>query len=303
MAVQICMGGYGPPTTTHSRALRMIGERLAAQFGKDVDIRYVWNVMDFGYKAEEVLWMSERGILTLAYQSTSYLTERVPELEFADLPSLFASLNEARAAMDGKLGAYLSRKIEERVPGYRMLGYFENGYRHVSNRLRPVHTPADMQGMRIRSLPSQMHARTYELLGAVPLIMDLKPAIAAIKAGEIDAQENPLANTVDYGVHQFHRYHTLTGHSYLSRGIYCNRAAFDSWPQALQSAMTQAVREAVLAQRDLAVREEEIARKAIEESGGEIVDLTPDERAAFVRAVKPLHDEARARFGEAFAAL
>ena len=303
MAVQICMGGYGPPTTTHSRALRMIGERLAAQFGKDVDIRYVWNVMDFGYKAEEVLWMSERGILTLAYQSTSYLTERVPELEFADLPFLFTSLNEARAAMDGKLGAYLSRKIEERVPGYRMLGYFENGYRHVSNRLRPVHTPADMQGMRIRSLPSQMHARTYELLGAVPLIMDLKPAIAAIKAGEIDAQENPLANTVDYGVHQFHRYHTLTGHSYLSRGIYCNRAAFDSWPQALQSVMTQAVREAVLAQRDLAVREEEIARKAIEESGGEIVDLTPDERAAFVRAVKPLHDEARARFGEAFAAL
>ena len=303
MAVQICMGGYGPPTTTHSRALRMIGDRLAAQFGKDVDIRYVWNVMDFGYKAEEVLWMSERGILTLAYQSTSYLTGRVPELEFADLPFLFTSLNEARAAMDGKLGAYLSRRIEERVPGYRMLGYFENGYRHVSNRLRPVHTPADMQGMRIRSLPSQMHARTYELLGAVPLIMDLKPAIAAIKAGEIDAQENPLANTVDYGVHQFHRYHTLTGHSYLSRGIYCNRAAFDSWPQALQSAMTQAVREAVLAQRDLAVREEEIARKAIEESGGEIVDLTPDERAAFVRAVKPLHDEARARFGEAFAAL
>ena len=303
MAIQICMGGYGPPTTTHSRALKMIGDRLVAQFGGDVDIKYVWNVMDFGYKAEEVLWMSERGILTLAYQSTSYLTERVPELEFADLPFLFASLGEARSAMDGKLGAYLSRKIEERVPGYRMLGYFENGYRHVSNRLRPVRTPADMKGMRIRSLPSQMHARTYELLGAVPLIMDLKPAIAMIKAGEIDAQENPLANTVDYGVHQFHRYHTLSGHSYLSRGIYCNRAAFDGWPQALQTAMMQAVREAVLAQRDLAVREEEIARKTIEDAGGEIVELTPEERAAFVRAVKPLHDEARARFGEAFAAL
>ena len=303
MAIQICMGGYGPPTTTHSRALKMIGDRLAAQFGKDVDIKYVWNVMDFGYKAEEVLWMSERGILTLAYQSTSYLTERVPELEFADLPFLFASLEQARSAMDGKLGAYLSRKIEERVPGYRMLGYFENGYRHVSNRLHPVHTPADMKGLRIRSLPSQMHARTYELLGAVPLIMDLKPAIAAIKAGEIDAQENPLANTVDYGVHKFHRYHTLTGHSYLSRGIYCNRAAFDSWPPALQTAMMQAVREAVLAQRELAVREEEIARKAIEDAGGEIVELTTEERAAFVRAVKPLHDEARARFGEAFALL
>lgn len=303
MAIQICMGGYGPPTTTHSRALKMIGDRLAAQFGKDVDIKYVWNVMDFGYKAEEVLWMSERGILTLAYQSTSYLTERVPELEFADLPFLFASLKQARSAMDGKLGAYLSRMIETRVPGYRMLGYFENGYRHVSNRLRPVRAPADMQGMRIRSLPSRMHARTYELLGAVPLIMDLKPAIAAIKAGEIDAQENPLANTVDYGVHKLHRYHTLTGHSYLSRGIYCNRAAFESWPAALQATMMQAVREAVLAQRELAVREEEISRKAIEDAGGEIVELTTEERAAFVRAVKPLHDEARTRFGEAFGTL
>ena len=303
MATQIVMGGYGPSTTTHSRALKMIGERLIGQFGNDVDIKYVWNVMDFGYKAEEVLWMSERGLLTLAYQSTSYLTERVPELEFADLPFLFARLEEARAAMDGKFGAYMTRMIEQRIPGYKMLGYFENGYRHVSNRLRAIHLPADMQDMSIRSLPSQMHARTYELLGARPLIMDLKPAIAQITAGELDAQENPLANTVDYGVHKFHRFHTLTGHSYLSRGIYCHRASFESWPTALQDAMMAAVRAAVLVQRELAVREEDIAEQAIKNAGGEVVRLTAAERAAFVAAVKPLHDEARARFPEAYAAL
>ena len=303
MTIQICMGGYGPPTTTHSRALRMIGDRLIAQFGKEVGIKYVWNVMDFGYKAEEVLWMSERGILTLAYQSTSYLTERVPELEFADLPFLFASLNEARAAMDGKLGAYLSRKIEERVPGYRMLGYFENGYRHVSNRLRPVHTLADLADMRIRMMPSQMHCRTFELLGAIPFACDLKQGLEAIMSGAVDAQENPLANTIDYGAHKAHRYITLTGHCYVSRGIYCNRAAFDSWPEALQTAMKQAVRAAIIAQRGLAVEEERIARINLESAGCEIVELTPEERAAFVRAVKPLHDEARTRFGEAFAAL
>jgi TRAP-type C4-dicarboxylate transport system substrate-binding protein len=303
MATQIVMGGYGPPTTTHSRALKMIGERLIKQFGSEVDVKYVWNVMDFGYKAEEVLWMSERGLLTFAYQSTSYLTERVPELEFADLPFLFASLAEARAAMDGRFGAYMSRMIEQRVPGYKMLGYFENGYRHVSNRLRAVHLPADMKGLSIRSLPSQMHARTYELLGAKPFIMDLKPAIAQITAGQLDAQENPLANTVDYGVHKFHKYHTLTGHSYLSRGIYCHRASFESWPAALQNAMMKAVREAVLAQRELAVREEEIAEKAIVDAGGEVVRLSAAERAAFVAAVKPLHDDGCARFPEAFAAL
>src|SRR5262245_20643316 len=281
----------------------MIGDRLAAQFGDALEIRYLWNVMDFGYKAEEVLWMSERGVLTLAYQSTSYLTARVPELELADLPFLFETLAQARAAMDGKLGAYLSGRIEQRIPGYRMLGYFENGYRHVSNRLRPVRAPADLRGMRIRSLPSRMHSRTYELLGATPMVMDLKPAIAAIKSGEVDAQENPLANTVDYGVHQVHRHHTLTGHSYLSRGIYCHRAAYESWPVRLREAMHDAVRAAVLAQRDLAVREEEVARRAIESAGGEIVELSAAERAVFARAVAPLHHEARRRFPEAYALL
>lgn len=298
MTVQICMGGYGPPTSTHSRALKIIGDRLQAEFGKAVDVKYVWNVMDFGYRGEEVLWMAERGLLTLAYQSTSYLTERVPELEFTDLPFLFDGLEQARAAMDGKLGAYLSRKIEERI-GYRLLGYFENGYRHVSNRLRPVRSPADMAGMRIRLMPSKMHCRTFELLGAIPFSCDLKPGLEAIMSGTVDAQENPLANTVDYGAHKVHRYITLTGHCYVSRGLYCNRAAFDGWPGALQAAMKAAVREAITAQRELAVREEEIARKSLESAGCEIVDLTPEERAAFVRAVKPLHNEARERFGNA----
>jgi len=298
MAISICMGGYGPPTTIHSRALKMIGDRLIAQFSKEVDVRYVWNVMDFGYKAEDVLWMSERGILSLAYQSTSYLTERVPELEFADLPFLFASLKEARAAMDGRLGAYLSAKIEERIPGYRMLGYFENGYRHISNRVRPVRTPADLKGMRIRMLPSAMHCRTFELLGAAPFPCDLKQGIEMLKSGALDAQENPFANTVDYGVHQLHRYYTLSGHFYLSRGIYCNRAAYESWPEALRTAMHRIVPEVIGIARDLSAKEEAIARKKIEDAGGEVVDLTHDERAAFVRAVKPIHDEARRRFGD-----
>ena len=131
--------------------------------------------------------------------------------------------------MDGKLGAYLSAKIEERIPGYRMLGYFENGYRHVSNRLRPVHSLTDLKGMRVRLMPGKIHHRSFELMGTIPFSLDLKPGLEAIVSGTVDAQENPLANTVDYGAHKVHRYHTLTGHCYLSRGIYMNRAQFAYW--------------------------------------------------------------------------
>jgi len=296
------MGGYGPPTTTHSRALKMIGDRLEAEFGADVDVKYIWNVMDLGYRGEDVLWMVEDGILTLAYQSTSYLTDRVPELELADLPFLFRSLEHARSAMDGTLGEYLTERIEARI-GYRMLGYLENGYRHLSNRLRPVRTPADLAGMRIRLLPSEMHCRTFQLLGAVPVPCDLKIALDAITSGAVDAQENPLANTVTYGVHKLHRYHTLTGHCYLSRGLYANRAAFESWPASFRDTMRTATREAILFQRQLAVEEESIARKTIEDAGCEIIELAPAEREQFLRAVSPLHDEARKRFGQRVFAL
>ncbi len=300
--IQIRMGGYGPPKTTCSRALKVMGGRLQAEFGDAVDVKYIWNVMDLGYQGGDLLWMAEHGILTLSYQSTSYLADRVPELEFADLPFLFEDVAHARAAWDGKLGAYLTRKIEERI-GYRVLGYFENGYRHVSNKLHPVHTPADLAGMRIRLMPGDMHRRSFEQLGAVPFSLDLKPGLEAVVSGTVDAQENPLANTVDYGAHKVHRFHTLTGHCYLSRGIYCNRREFESWPAAFQTAMQKAARDAITVQRQLAVEEEDIARKAIESAGGAVVELTAQERAAFARAVKPLHDEARKRFGEEMFAL
>ena len=296
--IQIRMGGYGPPTTTCSRGLKIMGDRLVQEFGKSVDVKYIWNVMDLGYKGGDLLWMAEHGILTLSYQSTSYLADRVPELDMADLPFLFDGLKDARAAMDGKFGAWMTRKIEERIPGYRVLGYFENGYRHVSNQLRPVRALADLKGMRVRLMPGKIHARSFELLGTVPFSLDLKPGLEAVVSGAVDAQENPLANTVDYGAHKVHRYHTLTNHCYLSRGIYMNRAEFERWPKELQQGIQLAAREAIVAQRDLAVEEEEVARKAIEASGGEVVELTPAERAAFSRAVKPLHDEARKRFGD-----
>ena len=297
-AIQIRMGGYGPATTGFSRALKLIGDKLAAQFGDRVDIKYVWNIMDFGYRAEDILWLVENGILTLGYQSSSYLTDRIPELGMVDLPFLFADKDAARAAIDGALGNFLTRTIEART-NYRILGYFENGFRHISNRLREVRTPADLKGMRIRVLPSKVQARTFELLGAVPLRWDLTEALKAIAAGTIDAQENPLANTVTYGAHKFHRFHTLTGHFYVSRPIFLNRTAFDAWPPDLQHVMRQAVTDAVVYQRELAIDEEREARTAIETEGCAIVEPTLGEHTAFAAAVLPLLDEARDTYGDA----
>jgi TRAP-type C4-dicarboxylate transport system substrate-binding protein len=296
--IKIRMGGYGPPTTGFSRALKFIGDGLIAQFGDAIAVDYVFNIMDHGHKAEDILTLVENGEITLGYQSSSYLTDRVPELGFVDLPFLFVHNDQARAAMDGELGAFLARKTEERI-NYRILGWFENGFRHISNRLRPVHVPADLKGMKIRVLPSEIQKRTFELLGAVAMRMDLTEAIAMIKAGTLDAQENPFANTVTYGVHKFHKYHTLTNHFYISRPIFLHRPSFDAWPDDLKRAMQAGVTDAVAFQRQLAVEEHDSSRQAIEAAGCEIVELTAAEHAAFVDAVAPLTRDARSMYGEA----
>jgi tripartite ATP-independent transporter DctP family solute receptor len=295
--IKICMGGYGPPTTGFSKALKFIGDKLAAEFGGRVAVDYVWNIMDHGHKAEDILTLVENGDITLGYQSSSYLTDRVPELGFVDLPFLFCSNAQARGAMDGALGDFLAKKTEERI-GYRILGWFENGFRHISNRLRLIHLPADMQGMKIRVLPSEIHRRTFELLGAVAMRMDLTEAIAMIKAGTLDAQENPLANTVTYGVHNFHKFHTLSYHFYISRPVFLHRASFDAWPVDLQRAMRKAVTESVAFQRGLAEEENVASRKTIEAAGCEIHELTPKEHDAFAAAVQPLLADARKMYGD-----
>jgi TRAP-type C4-dicarboxylate transport system substrate-binding protein len=296
------MAGYGPPATGFSKSLKFIGDRLNARFGKDVAIDYVFNIMDHGYKAEDILTLVENGEMTLGYQSSSYLTDRVPELGFVDLPFLFQTNAQARAAMDGALGDYLVRRTEARI-GYRILGWFENGFRHISNRLRPIHLPADMKGMRIRVLPSEIHRRTFELIGATPLRMDLTEAIAMIKAGTLDAQENPLANTVTYGVHKFHKFHTLTSHFYISRPIFLHRPSFESWPKELQQAMQAAVTDAVAFQRTLAEAEHVESKAIIEAAGCVFNTLTGAEHGAFVAAVQPLLKDARAMYGDEMFAL
>jgi len=161
-----------------------------------------------------------------------------------------------------------------------------------------VRSLTDLKGMRVRLMPGKIHHRSFELMGTIPFSLDLKPGLEAIVSGSVDAQENPLANTVDYGAHKVHRYHTLTGHCYLSRGIYMNRAQFDSWPEALRDAIKKAASVAVLAQRELAVEEENVAQKVIEATGGEVLELAAKERQAFIRTVRPLHDEARKQFGD-----
>jgi len=285
---RIIMAGYGPSTTSFSRGLDFVGERLRTRFGDEVEIRYIYNIYDVGYGGSvDLRWLVDSGVLTLAYATMS---TGIPELEVAALPFLFPDTATARAAMDGPLGNAAIARIEAET-NYRILGFFENGFRHVSNDIRAVHTPADLNGLSIRLLGIQ--ARTFELLGAVPRTMNLAAAIPLLADGTIDGQENPFENTVSYEPYLYQRYHTATFHSYLSRPIFVHRPTFDSWPEDLQNEMRAAVRDAVNYQRELHDQAEIESQAIIREAGGEIVELTAAQRAEFVAAVAPIYADAK----------
>ena len=134
--------------------------------------------------------------------------------------------------------------------------------------------PADLKGMNIRVLPSEIQRRTFELLGAVAMRMDLTEAIAMIKAGTLDAQENPLANTVTYGVHKFHKFHTLTYHFYISRPVFLHRASSTPGQPTCSAPCAGGDRSGHVSAQARG-RGARPSRKTIEAAGCEILELTP----------------------------
>jgi C4-dicarboxylate-binding protein DctP len=242
-----------------------------------------WNILDTGRPASDLLDMVGSGELTLCYFSTSYLGSRVPELNVLEIPFLFQSLEEAHTAIDGELGRRLTRATEAATP-FAVLGYWDNGFRHFTNRLRPVTSPEDCIGMRVRLQPNQVHEAMIEAWGGTPVAVELSEGVALIKSGAVDAQENPLANTVAYGVDKVHHHISMTGHLFGARGLYAHRATVASWPDEVAAAVQAAVDSAIGFQRTAAAAKEEDLRRLLEERGTSFVDLDTSGREAFRKA-------------------
>ena len=294
--IPIDFGGYQPPSSIHNKAAEVFGRRLADRLGDEVRLSLDGNIIESGHKAADLLTMVEDGTLTLCYFSTSYLAERVPEFALFDLPFLIKNRDQAYGAQDGPLGQILADKLVA-CSGFKLLGLWDNGFRHFTNRLRPIHEPADCKGMRIRTLFSDLHGEVFRRLGFEPVALDVKDLLAGVKDGTIDAQENPLTNTYNFGVHDHHRHITLSSHFFGATGLLCHNESYLSWPVHVRQAVDEAASEATVHQRRLAAAEDARMLPFLEAGETEIVRLNDAERALFVDAVVPIIDDQRAKFG------
>jgi TRAP-type C4-dicarboxylate transport system substrate-binding protein len=297
-AIPIRFGGYQPPTSVHHRAADVLGRALRARLGPAVQFELVGNIMDAGHRAADLLTMVEQGTMTMCYFSASYLAARVPEFALLDLPFLLSDRTHAYAVLDGPLGHRLAAQLRAGT-GFQLLGFWDNGFRHLSNRLRPIRTPADCQGLRLRTLMSELHQQVFSLLGFEPVFLDVKDLIDRVRTGTIDAQENPLTNIYNFGIHAHHRYMTLSSHFFGVTVLLCHQPTYEAWPHAMQQDVLAAVAEATAAQRRLAAREDDEVLARLDPRQNDIIHLTEAERALFLEAVAPVLEAQRQRFGDA----
>lgn len=287
--------GYHPKTSVQSRAMAVLAQRLDQELGDRVAFRFDSDIGELGHKANDLLRMVEAGDFDGCYFYSSYLTGRVPELGLFELPFEIGSRERFYALLDGALGRRVAASVVANT-GYRVLGYWDNGIRHLSNRLHPIHTPADCKGLKIRTAFNEFHQAAFRAMGFEPKAIDVKDLPAAVADGTVDAQENPLTNMINYKVQAYHPHITLTSHLFGVSAVLVNAAKYDAWPETVQRGFAAALSEATVAQRAYAAQDDVTCMKTLTDDGARIVGLSEAERGQFVAAVAEVVAAEKKRF-------
>jgi TRAP-type C4-dicarboxylate transport system substrate-binding protein len=293
----IKFGGYQKPASIHTRAAVRFGELLKQSLSDRIGFELVADVLALGHKSGELPQMVESGELSMCYISTLRFARWVPQLVLFDLPFLVRDRAAAWRALDGALGQRLQGMLLAQSP-YRLLAWWDNGFRHFSNKVRPIRTPADCRGIRIRTQMSPLQGESLRMLGFEPIAEDIKVFVEQVAGDRFQAQDNPLTNIYNFGVHRHHRYITMSGHVYGVACLVCNQAQYDAWPRAVQNTVLAAAREATAFQRRLAAAQDEEILKKLDPAENEVVQLSATEHQAFVTAVKPITERYRRELGD-----
>lgn len=296
--INIHFGGYQGPASVHSRAVTVFGDTLAQSLGDDLTFQHTLNVMEQGHPATDLLDMVTTGEITLCYFASSYLGGRVAEFELLDLPFAIRDREQAYALLDGSLCQFLADRIAE-VAGFRIVAWWDNGFRHLSNGVRPIRRPQDCAGLKIRTLRSDIYVQTFAALGFEPVFYDVKDLASAVASGAVDAQENALSNTFNLGVYEHHRWITFSGHFFGPTVVLCHKPTYDGWPDAVRAAVDGALAAATAVQREFAAAEEAAVLQNFDTSQNELITLTEEERAEFAAAVQPVVEATVSRYRDA----
>ncbi len=286
---------YALPEDSHYGAgARAFEQSLANSLGDAFTVKHFPSSGLGGER--EVVEGVQLGTIELSIVSTGTLSNFVPETGVFDVPFLFRDLAHARKVMDGEIGTGLLAKFDD--VGLHALAWGEQGFRHITDNRGPNHSPADMEGLKIRTMENPVHIEAFRALGAAPTPMAWPEVIPALEQGAIDGQENPLSVIVSAKLNEVQKYLTLDGHVYSPAIILVSPQVWNGLDDAQKAAFEQAAQEGVAAMRAYVDNVEQTGVAALEAAGMQINSLTPEEKAAFRAALDGPYQDYEAQFGK-----
>jgi len=227
------------------------------------------------------------GTLELTFTSTGPVPNFVPELSVLDVPYLFRDYAHARGVLDSEIGDELLARFEPH--GIKGLAWADNGFRHMTNNTRPITSPEDLAGLKMRTMENSVHIAAYREFGILPTPMAFTEVFAALQQGVVDGQENPLSVIESNNFNQVQKYLTMTGHVFSPCVFLMNLDLFNSLPPEDQEAFVAAAKVGAAANRARVDQDEANAIEVMRSEGMEIIEDI--DREAFVEALAPLAAE------------
>lgn len=246
-------------------------------------------------KIREVLEMAKVGTVDFVLSGTGHVTGYVPEMGITVLPYLWKDTDTMFQALDGPFGDYLGERLAEK--GYEIVGWWDNGFRHVSNNKRPVNVVADMKGLKIRCLPAKVHVDFFKALGAAPTPMGWTELYQGLQQGVVDAQENPPAMVYLGKLHEVQKYYSLTSHVNEPGSVLASKMSLNKLPKELQVAVKVAMQKATLWQRAENAKDNEAVMNKLRAEGLKINDVSEETKNEMRKIAQGVYPEAVKGFG------
>ncbi len=219
----------------------------------------------------------------------------VKEFEVFDLPYVFPDEAAFHRVADGPIGRSLLAKLEPK--GIKGLGYIDNGF-HAFAGNRPMKTPADMKGMKMRIQSSKVLDAQMRALGAIPQVMAASEVYQAMQTGVVDGTEGVPSGLYTQKLNEVAKYMTISDHGHLAYAVVANRKFWDGLPPDIRASLESALKDSIDYGNAAAKKDNVDAVAAIRATGKtEVTVLTPAQKEAFRQVLLPVHQEVEGRIG------
>jgi C4-dicarboxylate-binding protein DctP len=249
------------------------------------------------YKDKEELEALQLGaVQMLAPSLAKFGPLGVKEFELFDLPFIFADKKALAKITEGPIGRELLNKLDAK--GILGLAYWDNGFKMMSSN-RPIHTPTDMKGLKMRIQASKVLDEQMRVLGANPQVMAFSEVYQALQTGVVDGAENPPSNLYTQKMHEVQKHLTVTNHGYIGYAVIVNKKFWDKLPVDVRTQLESAMREASKYANTIAQQENDRALEAVKKAGTTTVYVPNEkEKAAWQAALLPVQKTMADRIGK-----